>query len=343
MRPVRLTMSAFGPYSGLEVIDFEELQERNLFLITGPTGSGKTTIFDAISYALYGKASGDLRTEETLRSHFSEPETLTEVHLTFELKGITYHIHRVPKQMRPKVKTEGFTEQKPEATLTIEDGNPRTVIRGVSRVSSKIEELLGINIEQFKQIMMIPQGEFRKLLTSNSEEREKVLQQLFDTYIYRRIQSELNEQAKTLGSDIKGKKVQRDTLITKIKCGDDEVLESLINAEDKFTEVIIQQTKWLIEADQEALDKLVDVLKTIEKDIEKTHKKKGKALENNKNLEDKLQIAEELKVQEARSEEMEQQQQQIIQADDPQDIGVFLMLKKILGLENLLLLKLLVV
>ena len=118
MRPIKLSMIAFGPYSQVEIIDFSELNQRNLFLITGPTGAGKTTIFDAISYALYGRASGGFRSEDTLRSHFADSELMTEIALTFELKGQIYHIHRLPAQWRPKGRGEGLTEQKPEATQT---------------------------------------------------------------------------------------------------------------------------------------------------------------------------------------------------------------------------------
>jgi len=298
MRPVKLTISAFGPYSQVEVIDFRELQERNLFLVTGPTGSGKTTIFDAISYALYGKASGDQRTEDTLRSHFSDESTLTEIKLTFELKGTTYHVHRIPKQMRPKAKSEGLTEQKSDATLTIEGDDPGRVITGVSKVNKKLEEVLGINEEQFKQIMMIPQGEFRKLLTSDSQEREKVLQQLFDTYIYRRIQSDLNEQAKNLGSEIKSKKVERDTLVTKIKSGDHRLLQEMLDADDKFIDGIVEKTNELLKQDTQLLKKIDQELVDLDKDIQAIHKNQVKVEEDNKNLEMQEVLSAELKSQE---------------------------------------------
>lgn len=300
MRPLKLTMSAFGPYSSVEIIDFDELQSRNLFLITGPTGSGKTTIFDAISYALYGKASGELRTEETLRSHFSESDLLTEVTLVFELNQMTYTVHRIPKQMRPKARTEGLTEQKPEAILTIEQGEVIKVIAGVSKVNRQIEQILGINEEQFKQIMMIPQGEFRKLLTSDSQEREKVLQQLFDTYAYRKVQIELNEKAKLLGGAIKREKVARDTLITQIKPGQDLILESLIEAEDKFVDKIQIQTQALIDFDQSKEKALAQDILVMDEQIKKVIKAQNKASEDNQNLVLKAETEEAIKVQEAR-------------------------------------------
>jgi len=305
MRPIKLTMSAFGPYSTVESIDFAELQSRNLFLITGPTGSGKTTIFDAISYALYGKASGDLRTEDNLRSHFSEADLLTEVTLVFELNKIIYKVHRIPKQMRPKARTEGYTEQKPEATLTIGEGESSAIVAGISKVNQKIEAILGINEEQFKQIMMIPQGEFRKLLTSDSQEREKVLQQLFDTYAYRKVQLELSEKAKVLGTAIKREKVARDTLITQIKAGDDELLGHLIKAEDKFVDKIQAQTKVRIDLDENQEKLLAQEVIILDDNLSQVAKEQNKAIEDNKNLDLKRETQKAIAVQENRQSEMD--------------------------------------
>ena len=285
MRPLVLEMSAFGPYSGKEVIDFNELENRNLFLITGPTGSGKTTIFDAISFALYGETSGSLRTAEGLRSHFSEADELTKVYLRFELKGLVYEVSRVPRQMRPKAKLEGLTEQKPTATLVIEDGEPKTVITGVGNVNKRIEEIIGINAEQFKQIMMIPQGEFKKLLTSDSQEREKVLQKLFDTGLYRKVQFELKEQAQQLGSKIKSKKVERDTLTTKIKSDEYDELTDLISAEDKQIQLIMTKTEELIDKDSKDKKVLEKQIIEIDSKVEKKIREKEIAITDNQNIE----------------------------------------------------------
>lgn len=305
MRPIRLEMSAFGPYSKIQVIDFEELQDRNLFLITGPTGSGKTTIFDAISFALYGETSGSMRTAEGLRSHFSDPDVLTYVKLRFELKDIVYEVIRTPKQMRPKAKSEGYTEQKPTAELIIEEGNPRTVITKISDVTRKIEEVIGINVEQFKQIMMIPQGEFKQLLVADSQEREKVLQKLFDTAIYKSVQFELDLQAKQLGSEIRGQKVERDTLATKIKCDDEHELKEIIVAEDKNIDLILTKTAELIKADKNYQKGLInDVLETNQK-IEKQIKNKEIAISNNQKLKQLEEVTITYKDQLLRQEEMD--------------------------------------
>lgn len=311
MRPIKLEMAAFGPYSGLEVVDFKELKGRNLFLITGPTGSGKTTIFDAISFAMYGETSGSTRTAEGLRSHFSEATVLTEVKLTFELKGLTYHVHRIPKQLRPKARSTGFTEQKPEATLTIDDGDPKTIVAGVSSVNKKIEEVVGINAEQFKQIMMIPQGEFKKLLIAESQDREKVLQKLFDTLVYRNIQNLLNEQAKQLGSEIKSKKVERDTLITKIKCMEEDQLFEMIAAEDKHVEAIVEKTKEHIKEDKSRVKDLEKDLKEIDEKIESLIKKKAEAAQTNDDFLQHKKITEKLSDQLALADEMDLKKKQM--------------------------------
>lgn len=326
MRPIRLEMSAFGPYSGREVIDFSDLNDRNLFLITGPTGSGKTTIFDAISFALYGDTSGSLRTPEGLRSHFAEVDVLTEVQLKFELNGMVYEVVRVPRQDRPKARTEGFTEQKPTATLTIEDGDPRTVITGVSNVNTRIEEVIGINVEQFKQIMMIPQGEFKKLLTSDSKEREKVLQQLFDTTIYRKVQYELNEQARILGGEIKSKRVERDTLASKIKCSEDSELSELINAEDKSIDIIIDKTLEQLKEDK-ASNKVLDEEKSnIHIEIEKHIKNKEIAIKMNDNIKlfeqiqidysDNLKLADEMRAKEERLDKADKASRLVVEENN---------------------------
>ena len=143
-------MSAVGPYAKEEVIDFEILNGKNIFLITGPTGAGKTTIFDAISYALFGEASGSSRENDSLRSDFAQKDKLTYVELDFELRGEVYHIRRVPQQLKPKVKGNGFTNHSAEAELVLPNGKVKT---GAMNVTNEINALMGINKEQFKQLL----------------------------------------------------------------------------------------------------------------------------------------------------------------------------------------------
>lgn len=203
MRPIKLAMNAFGPYANKQVIDFSQLGGRNLFVISGNTGAGKTTVLDGICYALYGKASGQDRSGESLRSHFAADDLLTAVELEFEIKGKRHWVRRLPKQMKKRSRGSGYTEQGAEAEYRDLSDEQATTVCGMKEVDGKITSLMGISYEQFKQIIMIPQGEFRELLTADSRAREDILQKIFGTEAFRRIQNVLEEQAKALGSEIK--------------------------------------------------------------------------------------------------------------------------------------------
>ncbi|MBF4694996.1 AAA family ATPase [Fusibacter ferrireducens] len=187
MRPITLTMEAFGPFSEQECIHFDPFREKGIFLITGPTGAGKTTIFDAMIYALYGVSSGDQRDGESFRSDHARPDQMTSVTLIFELKGKIYKVKRIPKQVRPKLSGEGFTVQMTDAELE-GDG---MILSGVKDVTEKINALFGLNAEQFRQIMMIPQGEFRRLILSDSREKSEIFRKLFGTALFERIQDQM--------------------------------------------------------------------------------------------------------------------------------------------------------
>lgn len=190
MRPVNLVISAFGPYAGETVIEMDRLGKKGIYLITGDTGSGKTTIFDAITYALYGQASGTVREAGMLRSKYAEPETETFVDLVFEYGGQIYQIRRNPEYQRPSKRGEGFTRQKADACLTYPDGKVLTKAR---EVTSAVEEILGIDCLQFTQIAMIAQGDFLKLLLAKTEERKAIFRQIFKTQRYEALQNKLKE------------------------------------------------------------------------------------------------------------------------------------------------------
>lgn len=236
MKPIKLVMKAFGPYANEQVIDFEALKDQ-LYLITGPTGAGKTTIFDGISYALYGQVSGESRQVDDARSHFATADILTEVVLDFSLHDRYYRVHRIPKQVRQSKRGNRMIEQKPEATLYMDDGpisNTATVITGIKEVNEMMETIIGVNEDQFKQIMMIPQGEFRKLLTEGSSEREKVLGRLFDTALYRKIQEQLSELSKGNRIAIEKLKTESQGLLKLITMADasDHSLNLAVNQAD---------------------------------------------------------------------------------------------------------------
>ena len=179
MKPLKLVISAFGPYAGEVEISLEELGQQGVYLITGDTGAGKTTIFDAITFALYGEASGNNREAIMFRSKYAKPETPTFVELEFLYQGKKYIVRRNPEYDRPKTRGEGFTRQKAEATLTFPDDRPP--VTRASEVTKAIVELIGLDRNQFSQIVMVAQGDFLKLLFAKTEERSKIFRDIFHT------------------------------------------------------------------------------------------------------------------------------------------------------------------
>ena len=186
MKPIKLTMSAFGSYAGKEVVDFSKLQS-GLFLITGDTGAGKTTIFDAITYALYDKTSGGRRDGSMMRSQYAENDVETYVEFEFLYRGELYTIHRNPEYYREGKRkkadgTLGMVKESSKVSLLMPDG---TEFRGKKKeVDQKIEEIIGLDVNQFTQICMIAQGDFLKLLHAESKERKKIFSRIFQTKYY---------------------------------------------------------------------------------------------------------------------------------------------------------------
>ena len=193
MRPLKLTISGFGPYRKTTVIDMESLGRGGLYLITGDTGAGKTFIFDAITYALYGDMSGSGRDSRSVRSQYSADGEKTEVELVFEYRGHRYTVKRNPEYLREKKSGEGFTKQTAGATLIKPDGS---VTDGSVKVNEEIKSILGIDRGQFCSIAMIAQGEFRKVLNAGTDERQKLFRRLFNTQPYSRLSDELKELSK---------------------------------------------------------------------------------------------------------------------------------------------------
>ncbi len=200
MKPLMLTMQAFGPYAERETVDFAAIGH-GLFLICGPTGSGKTTIFDAIKFALYGQTSGELREAREMRSDHAAPDELTSVELTFEHGGHEYRVYRAPAQARPKKRGEGMTEVKPEAFLEdVTDGV--SLASRDSDVTAHIIELLGIDADQFSRIVMIAQNDFAAVLNAKTKEREALFREIFGTQLYARMQDLLDERRRALEADM---------------------------------------------------------------------------------------------------------------------------------------------
>lgn len=216
MRPIRLEMSAFGPYAGRTVVDFDKLGNSGLYLITGDTGAGKTTLFDAITYALFGEASGDTRNAEMFRSKYAAPETPTEVSLTFLYRGKQYYIRRNPDYDRPKKNTTGFTLEKAGVELKLPDGKSVT---NKAEVKTNIQEILGINRSQFTQIAMIAQGDFLKLLLASTKDRQEIFRQIFETRYFKIFQERLKREAADLDDRCGKKKDSIRQYLSGIKCG----------------------------------------------------------------------------------------------------------------------------
>lgn len=192
MRPVKLVMCGFGPYAKKVELDFDKLGKSGLYLVTGDTGSGKTMIFDAITYALYGEASGNNRETDMFRSKYSDIDMPTYVELDFEYRGKMYNVRRNPEYERLKGRGTGTTMQKAEAVLNF--GDDRPPITRIKDVTKAIVDIIGLDREQFTQIVMIAQGDFLKLLMAKTEDRSKIFREIFKTGLYRKIQEQIKEE-----------------------------------------------------------------------------------------------------------------------------------------------------
>ncbi len=208
MRALRLTVKGFGPYVEEQEIDFRQLKDAALYLITGPTGSGKTTLLDAICFSLYGDTSGGGRDGRQMRSDFLQPTQVTEITFDFDIGPESYRVRRTPVQVRPRRRGTGTTEEPATATLWrrtgIKDANSdgEVLASQPTTVSEKVTELLGFECGQFRQVVLLPQGDFRKFLSATSREREQILEVLFQTETFRRIEEELKAKAKAIEEEI---------------------------------------------------------------------------------------------------------------------------------------------
>ena len=244
MRPLRLEVSAFGPYKEKIVLDFTQFQNQTLFLVSGPTGAGKTTIFDAIAYALYDVASGSSREKDTFKSQFAADEAICYVDLTFEYNGKTYRVRRSPAQLGPG-KSGKIINLLADVAFYHDD----TVTTKARDANAEIEQLLSLNYEQFKQIVMLPQGEFKKLLESNSNEKETIFRNIFGTEILKNFQEELKEKAKSLQSQATSAQDSLQTAYSFASGISDDALQEVLILQD--TERILVRIAELLAALEE--------------------------------------------------------------------------------------------
>lgn len=212
MIPIRLEFEAFGPFPKKQIIDFTKLENDRLFLISGQTGSGKTTIFDAITFALFGQASGSTRQSDSFKSDFADISTICYVEYEFIIKGHRYIVKREPIQIRLK-RNNNLVKENSTATLTFDNGE---IITGPVMVDKHIEQLLGINADQFKKIVMLPQGEFRKFLSDDSSEKQKILRKIFSTKIFDDFTEQLRINTSKVKSNLDVLLTQNETLIDSI-------------------------------------------------------------------------------------------------------------------------------
>ena len=324
MKPRELIIEAFGPFPGKEVVDFTNLRA-GLFLITGDTGAGKTTIFDAITFALYGEASGNNRKATMLRSDFAEDGRTTRVTFSFSYGGNEYKIIRIPQQERAKQRGAGTTKENAQATLfKVVEGAEVPICDGPSMVNDKVKEIVGIDREQFVNVSMIAQGEFLKLLLAKSDKRAEIFRNIFKTGIYDNLQTSLKAKAKDLWVKRQNKKqaiiqyadgtyfeekekyeqLIKDENIHFISEFLDELEESITRDSEKLTELSDKKKK-----EKTSYDKCIKILaeekqklkayKELESSLEKSKKEKGeiepkldKAKETlDKALEEKMEIS----------------------------------------------------
>lgn len=269
MRPLKITMSAFGPYAGEVTLDMQKLGKSGIYLITGDTGAGKTTIFDAISYALYGEASGNYRENTTLRSKYASADTPTFVELEFEYNNEIYKINRNPEYPRPNKRGEGFTKQGANAELVMPDGS---VITKIKEVSAKVEEIIGINKNQFSQIAMIAQGDFRKLLNCETNERSKIFRKIFKTEPYHNIEIKLSSLFNELKRNREKEKSGIEQYINQLKCNENDTLSLELErakSGDVLIEDVIKLAGEIINKDKLEYTKTQKNIESINEEIEK--------------------------------------------------------------------------
>lgn len=293
MRPTKIKVSAFGPYAGEVSIDMTTLGSNGIYLITGDTGAGKTTIFDAISFALFGEASGDIRTNSEFRSKYAKPETKTFVAMEFEYDGKIYRVKRNPEYMRPKTHGDGETKESANAELICPDGR---VVSKQKEVTKEIEQLLGVNKNQFSQICMIAQGDFRKLLDTDTKDRVKIFRHIFKTENFQKIQEQVTKNTKELYIKKEDIKKSVNQYIGSVKCDETDVIYlELLKAQvgEMLTEDAVKLIESIIDIDEKGLavvnEKIASITEELTKvnakiELVKSQNESKKQFENNKVL-----------------------------------------------------------
>ena len=258
MKPISLTIEAFGPYRDSVTLDFNELQNHSMFLISGPTGAGKTSILDAMVYALYGEPSGEVRKTDAIRSDFAEPQRMTRVDFSFAIGDARYRVERLPKQLVAKKRGTGMREQNASATVyEMKDGEWKVIATSAAAIRDTIQRIIGFRKDQFLQVVLLPQGEFRKLLVASTSEREELLHTLFRTELYRKLQEVLKAAYDEAKAGIEANLTKQSALLQSIPHDEDtpvltveHVRELLANREPYRDELIVQRDEAVTEVEQ---------------------------------------------------------------------------------------------
>ena len=258
MKPIKLTMQAFGPFAKTETIDFEKLGNNPLFLINGPTGSGKTSILDAICFALYGETTGNERQGIQMRCDLATADLPTEVTLDFSLHGKVYRVTRAPEQEAPKARGDGMTVKKHTASLYELGDSEKLITSKTTQVKTEITNIIGLTETQFRQVMVLPQGKFRELLLASSKEREEIFGQLFQTDIYKKIEYALKDKASAIS---KAKNEFDNQIRGALQVAGVSSEEELIQQKEAISEQLEQEKK----SEQACLEKLNTIKSELQK------------------------------------------------------------------------------
>ena len=277
MRPLRLTLSAFGPYAAETTLDLEKLGRGGLYLITGDTGAGKTTLFDAITYALYDHSSSGIREGSMLRCKYADDKIPTFVELEFEVHGVRYTVRRNPEYQRPKTRGEGMTTEKADATLTYPDDRPP--VTKAKDVTAAVQEIIGLDYNQFSQIVLIAQGQFTKLLNASTEERSRIFRKLFRTQRYAQLQERLQAEAAALNQQRTAQNAKLDSLLAGLQFSpedpDAEALRAL--CAQTVPETALALLDALTARQAAALEEASTALQTTEAQLDKVQQQLGAA------------------------------------------------------------------
>lgn len=299
MRPIKLTLSAFISYKSTQTIDFTEIDGHNLFLITGETGAGKSTIFDAICFALYGKLSGE-GGEKTnfLKCHLAAEKDICKVNFSFKIGNDQYEIERIPTQMVFSERKGEMISRQGSVILTLPNGE---VITKTNEANSYIEKVIGLDHKQFKKVVMLAQGEFKEFLVADSSEKQQILRKIFGTEVFDDFSKQLLDMEKLLETKLSAQKNLVDTYIGQFDFGDDENIKSVLDRQEINTKEFLQFSKEFLTTkyeeilnNRESLQKLREELSKINiEECEKTNanfEKLNKAQEIFKRLSENIEF-----------------------------------------------------